>query len=55
MTAPWPVPLVGRLEKRTLSSRLLVGNPLGDPADRPLEVYLPPGYDDDPDRRYPSV
>ena len=33
----------------------LVGNPLGDPAERPLWVYVPPGYDDDPDRRFPSV
>jgi hypothetical protein len=48
-------PLAGRLERHTITSELLAGNPLGDPADRPLEVYLPPGYDDDPERRYPSV
>jgi hypothetical protein len=51
----YPLDLRGRLERQVLSSRLLAGNPLGDPADRPLEVYLPPGYDEDPDRRYPSV
>jgi Putative esterase len=34
---------------------VLRDNPLGDPSTRPLWVYVPPGYDDDPDRRYPSV
>lgn len=33
----------------------LDGNPLGDPATRPLLVHLPPGYDHDPDRRYPAI
>jgi hypothetical protein len=28
---------------------------LGDPCDRPLLVYVPPGYEDDPGRRYPAV
>ncbi|WP_162909338.1 alpha/beta hydrolase [Aggregatilinea lenta] len=30
-------------------------NPLGDPAERRVAIYLPPGYDDDPTRRYPSL
>src|SRR5215208_8061832 len=47
--------LAGRLERHTIVSELLADNPLGDPAGRPLEVYVPPGYDDDPERRYPSV
>ncbi len=51
----YPLPLEGRLERHTITSRLLADNPLGDPADRPVEVYVPPGYDDDPDRRYPSI
>jgi S-formylglutathione hydrolase FrmB len=38
-----------------VDSALLRGNPLGDPHTRPLWVYLPPGYDDDESRRYPSV
>jgi len=46
--------LAGRLGEHVLSSELLAGNPLGDPADRPLWVYTPPGYDDS-DQRYPSV
>lgn len=38
-----------------IDSKVLTGNPLGDPHKRPLLVYVPPGYDDEPDRRYPSV
>jgi hypothetical protein len=34
---------------------VLRDNPLGDPHERPLWVYVPPGYDDEPDRRYPSI
>ena len=33
----------------------LAGNPLGDPSGRELHVYLPPGYEDEPDRRYPVI
>ena len=36
-----------------ISSEALRGNPLGDPHERPLWVYVPPGYDES--RRYPSV
>jgi hypothetical protein len=52
---PWSADLAGRLDAHTFVSDLLRGNPLDDPHERPLEVYVPPGYDDDPDRRYPSV
>ncbi len=52
---PWCADLAGRLEERVISSELLRGNPLGDPYERPVLVYLPPGYDDQPDQRYPSV
>src|SRR5689334_14308464 len=51
----YPRPLAGRLDAHTIDSALLEGNPLGDPAQRPLEVYVPPGYDDDGQRRYPSI
>jgi S-formylglutathione hydrolase FrmB len=37
-----------------ISSELLRDNPLGDPPDRPLLVYTPPGYDE-PGRAYPAV
>jgi hypothetical protein len=52
---PWSGTLAGRVEEQEITSELLRGNPLGDPYVRPLWVYLPPGYDDDPGRRYPSV
>lgn len=51
---PWSAPLAGRIDEGVVSSRLLRDNPLGDPAERPVWVYLPPGYDDT-DARYPSV
>jgi enterochelin esterase family protein len=44
-----------RVELRHLPSSLLAGNPLGDPAEREVAVVLPPGYDDEPNRRYPTV
>jgi S-formylglutathione hydrolase FrmB len=52
---PWSADLAGRLDEHVIASELLRGNPLGDPSDRPLWVYVPPGYDAEPDRRYPSV
>jgi pimeloyl-ACP methyl ester carboxylesterase len=45
----------GRLEDVTIDSPALLGNPLGDPASRPALVYLPPGYHDEAERRYPVV
>src|SRR3712207_7440444 len=33
----YPRPLAGRIERETLTSELLAGNPLGDPAERPVE------------------
>ncbi len=36
----------------TVVSEALRGNPLGDPHERPLWVYLPPGYEE---RRWPAV
>lgn len=45
----------GRWEELRFESKALRGNALGDPAERPLFVYLPPGYDEEPERRWPSV
>src|SRR5919204_5543240 len=45
----------GRWERLAFESEALKGNPLGDPHVRPLFVYLPPGYDEEPERRWPSV
>ncbi len=52
---PWSADLAGQIEEHVVTSEQLRGNPLGDPHERPLWVYLPPGYDDEPDRRYPAV
>ncbi|HZP90107.1 MAG TPA: alpha/beta hydrolase-fold protein [Actinomycetota bacterium] len=52
---PWITELAGRIQEHVIQSRVLVGNPLGDPAERPLWVYTPPGYDPANDRGYPSV
>jgi hypothetical protein len=52
---PWSFETAGRFEEVIFESQLLSGNPLGDPTSRPLWIYLPPGYDDAPERRYPSV
>ena len=52
---PWSREFAGRLEMVEIDSEVLKGNPLGDPSVRPLWVYTPPGYDDDPGRRYPCV
>ena len=52
---PWSIEFTGRIDEHTIHGTSLEGNPLGDPADRPLWVYTPPGYDDEPDRRYPTV
>ncbi len=38
-----------------VASRVLRGNPLRDPWRRELPVILPPGYDEEPTRRYPVI
>ena len=52
---PWSADLSGRLDEHLFESELLRGNPLGDPWERPLWVYVPPGYDPDSGRGYPVV
>jgi len=52
---PWDSELAGRLDRAVITSELLRGNPLGDPYERPLWVYTPPGYDDDPGARCPAI
>ena len=39
-------PLKGQLHRIPLESKVLKGNPLGDPTQRELLVYTPPGYDE---------
>ncbi len=52
---PWSFEARGRTDEHIVNSRALRGNPLGDPHERPVWVSTPPGYDDDAERRYPSV
>jgi S-formylglutathione hydrolase FrmB len=52
---PWSVEVAGRFDERSHDSDALKGNALGDPHQRPLWVYVPPGYDDEPERRYPAI
>ena len=55
MSLPWSSPLEGRYEEHVFESQVLKDNPLHDPYQRPLWVYLPPDYDQQPDKRYPSI
>jgi putative esterase len=43
--APWGRALAGSLDQLVVESEVLAGNPLGDPARRPLYVYRSPGVD----------
>jgi S-formylglutathione hydrolase len=45
----------GQLVPDTLHSRALEHNLYGDAPDRPMLVYLPPGYASSPAKRYPVV
>src|SRR5437870_83679 len=46
--SPWARDMVGRLDEHVLESEALRGNRLGDPHERPLWVYVPPGAGDGP-------
>ena len=52
---PWSYELGGRFDEHVFVSEALRENPLGDPHERPLWVYVPPGYDEKTDRSYPSI
>ena len=45
----------GSLERITVHGRALEGNLEGDSPDRPVVVYLPPSYANEPRRRYPVL
>lgn len=45
----------GTVVRERITSKALEGNPLGDPVERDLLVYLPPGYEKEASRRYPLV
>jgi S-formylglutathione hydrolase FrmB len=43
---PWSGDLAGRVDEHVIDSAALRDNPLGDPHERPLWVYVPPGTGD---------
>lgn len=45
----------GEVRVDFITSAALEGNALGDPAERALGIYLPPGYDPQGSRRYPVL
>jgi enterochelin esterase-like enzyme len=47
--------LAGRIDRHRIDSRLLRGNPLGDPHERELYVYVPPDYELSTGKRYPLL
>ncbi len=51
---PWSFETTGRFEEVVFESAVLKGNRLGDPFQRPLWIYLPPGYDES-EKRYPTI
>jgi pimeloyl-ACP methyl ester carboxylesterase len=46
---------VQRYRTDTFTAESLRGNPLGSPAERRIRLYLPPGYFDSTQARYPAV
>ena len=50
-----PVAAGGRLLEHAVPGPSLEGNLLGIPSERTVQVYLPPSYDRDPERRYPTL
>lgn len=52
---PAQTPAHGSVDHITVHGKLLEANLLGDSADRAVEVYLPPSYASQPNRRYPVV
>jgi S-formylglutathione hydrolase FrmB len=52
---PWSRSLTGRVDELELESDALRDNALGDPQVRPLWVSVPPDYDGEPDRQFPSI
>ena len=52
---PEAPPIPDYLVQDEITSQSLEGNLLGDPATRPLLVYLPPSYETSPEKHYPTI
>jgi hypothetical protein len=55
VSLPWKGELAGQMHEHLIESSVLAGNPLGDPTERPLWVYVPPDYEPEGETRLPSV
>lgn len=47
--------LEGKIVSKTVHSQALEDNLLGDSPDRSVIIYLPQGYEENPDKRYPVI
>lgn len=47
--------LTSKLEVKEITSEALLNNPMGNPAERKMQVYLPKGYDESSTKKYPVV
>jgi S-formylglutathione hydrolase FrmB len=52
---PWSVAFKGTFEQQVIESEALRDNPLGDPYERPVWVYLPPGVSASGSTRVPAI
>ncbi len=52
---PWNRSFDGRLDELVIESSVLKGNPLGDPHVRPLYVYVPKSYEEQRNKRFPTI
>ena len=48
-------PIKGTVERVKVHGASLEGNLIGDSADRDVSIYFPPGYQTEPNRRYPAI
>ncbi|WP_265563111.1 alpha/beta hydrolase-fold protein [Sphingomicrobium arenosum] len=46
---------VGEIHEITIPAPSLAGNLLGTPTTQKAQIYLPPSYESDPERRYPVI
>ena len=50
-----PILAAGRLVEHSVPAPSIEGNLLGIPSERDVAIYLPAGYDEEKDRRYPTL
>lgn len=50
-----PTERTGRISEITIPAPSLAGNVLGDPIEQRVAIYLPPGYENNREKRYPVL